>query len=53
MVTPGLQELGKRDLKVQRDPQDHLDRLVLVSQDYRASEDLQEKLVRNVAFVSF
>jgi len=45
LVTPGLQELGKRDLKVQRDPQDHLDHLVLVSQDCRASEDLQEKLV--------
>jgi len=45
LVTLGPQELGKRDLKVQRDPQDHLDRLVLVSQDYRASEDLQEKLV--------
>jgi len=45
LVTPGPQELGKRDLKVQRDPQDHLDHLVLVSQDCRASEDLQEKLV--------
>ena len=53
LVTPGLQELGKRDLKVQRDHQDHLDHLVLVSQDCRASEDLQEKLVRKVALFSF
>lgn len=45
LVTLGPQELGKRDLKVQRDHQDHLDHLVLVSQDCRASEDLQEKLV--------
>ena len=53
LVTPGLQELGKRDLKVQRDHQDHLGHLVLVSQDCRASEDLQEKLVRKVALFSF
>ena len=46
LATLAHQVWEKRDLRVQRDQMDHLDLLELVSQDFKASEDLLGKLVR-------
>ena len=46
LATLARQVWEKRDLRVQRDQMDHLDLLELVSQDFKASEDLLGKLVR-------
>ena len=46
LATLARQVWVKRDLRVQRDQMDHLDLLELVSQDFKASEDLLGKLVR-------
>jgi len=45
LATLARQVWEKRDLRVQRDQMDHLDLLELVSQDFKASEDLLGKLV--------